>query len=58
MAEDLSELLATGAAYQVKLMKRIEDASGGEAMNVRVIGEVVAEGVNGEDDSGSAIGNA
>lgn len=58
VAENLGELLATGAANEVELEVCVKDASGGEAMNVWMVGEVVAEGVDGEDDSGSAIGDA
>ena len=41
------ELLTAGAMDQVELMLFTEDACGGETVDVRVVGEVVTEGVDG-----------
>jgi len=49
-------LLAASAADKVKMVRVIENSSGGEAVDVGMIGEVVAEGVDGEDDPGPALG--
>lgn len=36
----------------------IEDACGGETVDVRMVGEVIAECMYGEDDASAAIGNS
>ena len=53
--EDLSELLTAGAAYEVELVRVIENSGGGETVDVGVIGEVVSEGMYGEDDAGATV---
>jgi hypothetical protein len=58
VTEELGEWLATGAPDEVELVRLIEDTSSGEAMDVRVVGEVVAEGVDSEDDTGAPIGQS
>lgn len=55
VAEEMSEWLATVAPDEVELVRLIEDAGSGEAMDVRVVGEVVAEGMDGENDAGAPI---
>ena len=42
----------------MKLVRVIENSGGGEAVDVGMIGEVVAKGVDGEDDASSAVGNS
>ena len=56
--EELCQLLAAGSSDEVKLVRFVEYASSGEAMDVRVIGEVVAEGMNGEDDTNPSVANS
>lgn len=58
VAEKLGELLATCSRDEVELMRVIKNTSGGEAVDVGVVSEVVAEGMNGEDDTSPAVGNS
>lgn len=57
MAENLSKLLAAGATDEVELVLFIEDACGGKTVDVGVVSEVVAEGVDGEDDACPTVVN-
>lgn len=56
MTKDLGKFLTSCAADKVKILSCVEDASSGEAMNMRMVGEVVAEGMDGEDDASTPIG--
>ena len=58
VAEKLGELLATCSPDEVELVRVIKNTSGGETVDVGVISEVVAEGMNGEDDTSPAVGNS
>jgi len=58
VAEELGELLATSAADEVELVCVVENPGGGEAVDVGVVSEVIAKGVDGEDDASPAVGNS
>jgi len=58
VTKDLGKFLTSCAADKVKILSCVEDASSGEAMNMRMVGEVVAEGMNCEDDTSPAVGNS
>ena len=55
VAEELGELFTIGAADEVEVVRVIKDPGSGQAVDVRVIGEVVAKGMDGEDNTGSAL---
>jgi hypothetical protein len=58
VAEELAELLAASAADKVKMVRVNENSGGGEAVDVGMIGEIVAKGVDGQDDPGPALREA
>lgn len=51
MAEDLREGVQAGGSCEVKVSFLVEGTGGGQAMNMRMVGEVVAKGVNAQDDA-------
>ncbi len=55
MTKELGKFFAAGSSDELELMRVVEYASSGEAMDVRVVGEVVAEGMDGEDDASTPI---
>lgn len=58
VTKELSKFLTAGSSDELELMRFVEYASSGEAMDVRVVGEVVAEGMDGEDDASTPIGQS
>lgn len=47
VTKELGKLLTASAADEVQILRIVEYTRGGEAMDVRVVGEVVAEGMDG-----------
>jgi hypothetical protein len=58
VTKELGKFFAAGSSDELELMRVVEYASSGEAMDVRGVGEVVAEGMDGEDDASTPIGQS
>ncbi len=58
MTKELGKFFAARSSDELELMRFVEYVSSGEAMDVRVVGEVVAEGMDGEDDASTPIGQS
>ncbi len=58
MTKELGKFLTASSSDEVELIALVEDSGGAEAMYVRVVGEVVTESMDGEDDASPALREA